>query len=221
MLGRPGARGLLPCPPQHKGSESHLSHVLAGSEEAIAERERGRPRRPAGRHRPWIHRCRSLSSAGEARWRLRRRSPIEKRGPGVPGLREIGGDLRVAVRPRCSWIAPPALARNPSALSGATHHRSAASRPPPYIPPTPRAAPYLISRLAIDPSPDETKLGRGVIPSKQVVVSKVRGRVEARKTSRRRRRARKVSGYTLAVPRCSSALAVSVSYTIPPRAIKA
>jgi hypothetical protein len=35
--------------------------------------------------------------------------------------REIGGDLRVGVRPRFPCGLQPSLARNPSALSGATH----------------------------------------------------------------------------------------------------
>jgi hypothetical protein len=119
--------------------------------------------RTAGRHRPWIiDRCRSLSSAGEARWRLRRRRPIEKRGG--RGARDRGRSPR-RCPPRVAPGLHPALARNPSALSGATHHR-----PPPYIP-TPLAA-GLIPPLHIPIDPADDSEGASD-PSKHIKVASI------------------------------------------------
>ena len=110
----------------------------------IAERPDGTDRVAGGR--------RSLSSAGEARWRLRRRRPIEKRGEeGSERSGEISASLSARVAPGLR----PALARNPSALSGATHHR--AGRPPRAI--YTRAA--ALSRLSIYPSSADESEGAG------------------------------------------------------------
>ena len=110
----------------------------------IAERPDGTDRVAGGR--------RSLSSAGEARWRLRRRRPIEKRGEeGSERSGEISASLSARVAPGLH----PALSRNPSALSGATHHR-AGHRAPIYT----RAA--ALSRLSIYPSSADESEGSGL-----------------------------------------------------------
>ena len=112
----------------------------------IAERD-GTDRVAGGR--------RSLSSAGEARWRLRRRRPIEKRGGRPEEGSERSGEISASLSARVAPGLCPALARNPSALSGATHHR--AGRPPRAI--YTRAA--ALSRLSIYPSSADESEGAG------------------------------------------------------------
>ena len=112
----------------------------------IAERPDGTDRVAGGR--------RSLSSAGEARWRLRRRRPIEKRGGRQEEGSERSGEISASLSARVAPGSHPALARNPSALSGATHHR-AGHRAPIYT----RAA--ALSRLSIYPSSADESEGAG------------------------------------------------------------
>lgn len=110
----------------------------------IAERPAGTDRQGGGR--------RSLSSAGEARWRLRRRRPIEKRrGAGGERSGEISASLSTRVAPGLHTQPWPAIHPRFPAPPTTGHRR--------YIP-APRPYPASKLDLSIHPSSaDESDRG--------------------------------------------------------------